>query len=719
MSAEEDVNGFAWWFGWHPGPTIIGVMVFVSVIGFMAVDGAGQIIGVAVLGLIVGFVVHFWGTREVNANYKDLLIEFESKAERTAARGIEVSGAETHSLTWGSGKSPMLVNAFPTYRTSTLVVTGTSVNINEGAKFDMVGREGAGGGTNRELFYDQITAVDSHQDGMFSKLKINTSGGESIDVGSGATETVDAAISAVRKKLREVKSGKNMSMGQQQSQQQSQSNANSGEASTATQSGASAKSGSSTDTESASDDSETDSNRGRSQSAQPESLTDCPACGERIDADAKFCPECGADLTEPNESRGTRPSNTGNGRTAGEQATATGAGTGATGEQPDHPVVDVAGSLLNTKHLESETARRFLERLADPSADETDVTRVVESTIETVESTEAVADTLNEGNFSTERQVKSTRRSLQSADGELARALDPLLTELEDTAEDVSDLQNTQRTHRSALEGIVEAAERSDVVNFRSNDLTDRASTVVTSLQNGDVTFADPSPSFESDVQEVKRAVSPQSTLSQELLTVLEDPDGSDPVGTLQSIVDRLDEYDDIDTMVSDIEARDVRRRIQSLDEELRTRSGDVYDHLADRIRELESMIEGADTLHAVQLYAIYQECTFYDRTLLPRLERSQASRSAGKVSDMLDEVEQRIRYVQDEYITVRADHNHSIPKHFLSLSEDLLTEAERQTSAEPDRAAGTLLAAEALVDHVEELYVRNEYSVMLRRLRG
>lgn len=471
-----------------------------------------------------------------------------------------------------------------------------------------------------------------------------------------------------------------------------------------------------------------------------ETVQTCPNCGAPASDGTKFCRKCGTAL-EADSKKGAAVENSESEREAQENhdvshgspaeadsnhETSVDQPTSRSSsideqriEQPEHPAATVATTLLDSQQVDSEPAQNLLEVLADPSVDETRANRVVESAIDTIESATAVSQTIDEAKFSTQRQVKSAKRNVERVEGDLPRTMKPLLDRLENAMDDVSELEDGKRTLQSALQSLVEEAERTSVLSFRSNDFEDRALTLEKAIQNGDVTFSEPGPSFGSVVDDVKQSGVPQSNLSQELLDTLENPEDNDPSTTLDTVVTRLDEYSDIDTMVSDIEARDVRRRIQSLDEELRNRSGDVYDHLADRIRELESMMEGVDTLHTVQLYAIYQECTFYDRTLLPRLERSQASRSAGNVADMLDDVEQQIRRVQDEYITVRADHNHSIPKHFLSLSEDLLAEAERQTSAEPDRAAGTLLAAEALVDHVEELYVRNEYSVMLRRLRG
>ncbi|GAA0726157.1 hypothetical protein GCM10009060_23480 [Halorubrum trapanicum] len=201
MSVEEDVNEIQWKLGWNPKITIIAVTVLFTIVG-AAIDAVGTFF---VLGILAGGAVYVWGTRTINDNYDSFLSRFISESERKGARGIEVDSANTYSLTYGMGDSPPLVEPSKTYKTNTLVVTDASVNVNKGAEFDMKSRESVAGGSNRELYYDQISAVESHQDGRRSVLEIRTSGGDTIGVGSTNTDTVDAAMSDVRKRVREAK----------------------------------------------------------------------------------------------------------------------------------------------------------------------------------------------------------------------------------------------------------------------------------------------------------------------------------------------------------------------------------------------------------------------------------------------------------------------------------------------------------------------------------
>ena len=171
--------------------------------------------------------------------------------------------------------------------------------------------------------------------------------------------------------------------------------------------------------------------------------------------------------------------------------------------------------------------------------------------------------------------------------------------------------------------------------------------------------------------------------------------------------------------MLSEIGTKDVRRRLDSLSQELGNKDTSIYSHLSDRIRELEALLDDPDRVGSIQLYAIYQEVLYYDRTLLPRLSRSLSGGGSVDAEEMLSTVQWQIEDVKSEFVSVRPDHNHSIPKHFLGLAEELTTDAEKELTDRPERAAGILLAADALIDHVKALYQRNEYSVMLRRLRG
>jgi hypothetical protein len=171
--------------------------------------------------------------------------------------------------------------------------------------------------------------------------------------------------------------------------------------------------------------------------------------------------------------------------------------------------------------------------------------------------------------------------------------------------------------------------------------------------------------------------------------------------------------------MLSEIKTADVQQRLDSLNRELRDHDTAVHSQLANRVRELEAMVDDTNHVDDIQLYAIYQEISFYDRTLLPQLSRTSQAIRSDDSRQLLDDIEHRIEEIQTEYISVRADHNHSIPRHFLDLAESMSNDARGELDKNPDRAAGVLIATDRLLDRVESLYQQNEYSVMLRRLRG
>ena len=690
MGVNEDINGFAWRIGWSPWLTVLGVMVVMTAIAALILEEGSQIGGAAFIGLLAGFAIYFWGTREVNANYEELLQRFVSKTERQAARGIDVAEASTYSLTWGNGESPIFVDPSRTYFTTTLVVTGTSVNINEGAKYEMDARNSKGGGTNRELFYDQITAVDSHQDGNYSTMEIRTAGGESIEVGSGVTETVDAAISEVRKQLRNVKAGRDTSMGQTAVQQT--------ETSPDTQTGSTAQNGDVATSNASAGDSQT--------KPDPEPKEPCLACGDQIDADAAFCPSCGTE--SPFDPGAETPSAESEEETV-EPETATPA------------IVDVADAIERRTEPNSSAARQLCRALGDESADEADVRSALEEAIERLETASEVSEAL----APLERRSSTTvyeniKQDLESQRGRLPAAVEPLVGRLVELNRDIDRRESEHDEIIGDVETICSQAARSDAVSFRNGDTEDRVSELATALESGDVVVTEPSVAVGSVAEEVDRRLRPSSELGRKLIDRLRAPnDESELEATIRESVETLEEYAETREMLSEINTRDVKRRLESLDRELESQDTPVYSHLADRVRELEALIDDSETVDDIQLYAIYQEISFYDRTLLPRLSRSMSGTASEDGDEMLESVQRRIEEIDSEFVSVRPDHNHSIPKHFLGLAEELSADAEQALRSHPERAAGVLLAADAVLDHVEELYERNEYSVMLRRLRG
>lgn len=676
MSEDVSVNNVRWKIGWSPWRVIIGVTIAITLIG-AAVERPGVFF---VLGVFAGIVTWYWGVREINANYNAFLQKFIGESERNAKRGINLDEANLYNLTYYSGNSPVFVEASDKYTNTTIVVSETSINLNRGAEYDMRSRSGNGGGTNEELYYDQVTGVQSHQDGTFTELEIKTSGGDSTRVSSAATDTVDQVVSEVRKRIREIK---NPQRGQQGRH----------------------------------------SNRG--QAPRPTGQT----------------PSSSGDSSAPNAAA---PDS--NGDTGADQTDAP--------ESATHPVTSVSDRMASRTRPSDPLAAELCRTLSASSPDEERIEEILADVIDRLESAGTVADAVADLDGSPDqRQLESARRSVASDGGTLAAGVESALDralELEDELDEArssadtdtnrSDSQPTQaQKHREQLdeleaeidrrkrqydriettaESVCQEAARTDGISFRTTDADDRLVELADALDDGDIVFDTPGGSLAPIAENVEHTARPQTAQSRELLTALGSDWAEDDVSAvLESTVEILDEHAELRAAVADIETRDVRRRLDSLDAELEQEEGAVYRHLADRVRELEAMVdEGVD---GVQLFAIYQECTFYDRTLVPRLSRSDGSSESVDVERRARDIEDRISSINDEYVSVRADHNHTIPKHFLELAEALCDRARRAGDAQPQQSAGQLAAASDLLDHVEELYERNEYSVMLRRLRG
>lgn len=267
----------------------------------------------------------------------------------------------------------------------------------------------------------------------------------------------------------------------------------------------------------------------------------------------------------------------------------------------------------------------------------------------------------------------------------------------------------------SATEAQVEATLKAavDALEFAESGFSE----VSKGLENRQERSRVSGPSLVSIATELERTMRPESDQSRELLAALANPESERTDAVLRSTVRELDASAMFRRTLTEIEPRDVRRRLDALETDLDREGGGVYRHLADRVRELEAMLDRSDR-NDVRLYAIYQESTFYDRTLLPQLSRSEPTDTVD-IERLRTDIRSRLETIENEYIGTRTDHNHAIPRHFLSLAVALCDEAQRLQQEQPERAVGVLTATDDLLTAIENLYDRNEFSVMLRRLRG
>lgn len=438
----------------------------------------------------------------------------------------------------------------------------------------------------------------------------------------------------------------------------------------------------------------------------------CLECGTRVDADVSFCPECGAD--DP-----FTPSKTDEAAASTRSESAPDPEPEPEPEPRDHPITAIADSIANRHRPDSSAAADLCQALAAEDIDERRLEDALEAAVETLETTAAVTDAVEGVDDPSERrQLESAQRALAGERGRLPDALEPIVDRTIAVGDELDACERDRDRMQEAADAACRAASQNADVRLRSDDVADRTAQLAETIESGELGDDTPESTVPSVASDLERSARPQSPQARELLETLGEPASDDTASVLQSTVDSLDAYADLQASIADIGERDVRRRLDALDEELQRADGDIYRHLADRVRELEAMLE-RDGVTDVQLYAIYQECTFYDRTLLPRLSRSLDGDTAADTGQLIADLEARIDEIEREYIDVRADHNHTIPRHFLSLADDLRAEAQRVDGESPMRAVGLCSAADEVLGHVEALYERNEYSVMLRRLRG
>lgn len=198
---EQDISGIRWKIGWNPALAIIGTTVILAIVG-VAIDA---IVPFIAIGLLAGIAVWYWGVGEINSKYSPIKERFYDETARAAARGIDMDNADSFSLNFAVGDSPPLIEAAPKYKSTAILVSDTSFNVNQGAVLDMKQRSKAEGGTNKEFFYDQVSSVETHQSGGATYLEVRTSDGNSVELGPSVQESVAEAEAAIRKQMRETK----------------------------------------------------------------------------------------------------------------------------------------------------------------------------------------------------------------------------------------------------------------------------------------------------------------------------------------------------------------------------------------------------------------------------------------------------------------------------------------------------------------------------------
>lgn len=380
-------------------------------------------------------------------------------------------------------------------------------------------------------------------------------------------------------------------------------------------------------------------------------------------------------------------------------------------------VVAVAQDIERRIDPDSEAARTLCRTLADGSNDADTLRSAVEQTVATLDQRDAVVTALEPVDTrATDDTLGRATRALEAQSTQLSTGIGAVVDHLRQVETDIEARAADRETLADDIDTICSAAASTGAVTVRHVDGGSRLQQVASALETGKLTVRQPTTAVSSVVRDGPMG-QPDSPVARELYAALRDQsDGTAIRSALDESVALLEEYAETRELLSGISDADIRTRIDSLSRELQQQDNTVCSQLGNRVRELEAMLDGrADD---VQRYAIYQEVLFYDRTLVPRLSRPPAD--VDEANDQLvGAIRREVDEIEREYVSVRADHNHAIPNHFLMLADELANDAGQDIRRHPDRARGVLTGAEAILGNVRELYDRNEYSVMLRRLES
>lgn len=223
---------------------------------------------------------------------------------------------------------------------------------------------------------------------------------------------------------------------------------------------------------------------------------------------------------------------------------------------------------------------------------------------------------------------------------------------------------------------------------------------------------------LEEEVTRARNRTNPRSRRARRLFDALEE--GEDVESALASAASRLDEAATADAVMDDVDSDEVAGLADQVADDLADAGGRTAAALSERAADLGNRVDRAGDSNRVVAFAAREELTFYRQLLREEALGAADGSDSESLDRRLEAVRERRRAVERDYVEERSDHNHSIPLYFLSLVDAVVDAAAQQAAdGQRKRAIGTVGVAEDLVEHVEGLYEQNQYSVMLRSLRG
>jgi len=394
----------------------------------------------------------------------------------------------------------------------------------------------------------------------------------------------------------------------------------------------------------------------------------------------------------------------------------------AAGGSDDAVVARAAAAVRSSRSPRSPTAGTLLDVLDDDRVDERLVRDAIEDAVDDLEAADGVTRAAERvGDVTMPAQADAFADQLADVDGPLPRALEPIAGDLASLASDRDATRSQRSTADAVLADLADAVERESTVALSGSTAVERGRSLADRVDAGDVTVGAGDGAVADAAATVGARANPESAAATGLLDALGTPTAVSSgrlEGALTTAVGALDEHARTTAVVDDVDADDVISAGNAVKRDLDP-GNDVEGVLLERVASLIEDVDRTGEADDVQRFAAHREIAFYRDTLVPVLDadRDEGATDAS-ASDMVETVRERIDAVE-AYYERRGDHNHTIPRHFVTLARTLHEDARQLADTQPERARGILTATAALLDHVEDLYERNQYSIMLRRLRG
>lgn len=204
MGASQDqtpvkIDDTRWKIGWSPLLVIFPLTLIGALIGW----NTDNLVVFSAAGLLAGLGIWYLGVQEVNSKYPPLLDDFQDTTRKRVAD--ETGGITVNSMyTFVSpmGDSPPLIKPAKTYSVAHLIFGDTSLLINKAFQYDMENRTTYRGGEQSELFYDQISNVQSENYSNYATLQVSLSSGEIAEIPSRDPQSVEAVKSELQENIR-------------------------------------------------------------------------------------------------------------------------------------------------------------------------------------------------------------------------------------------------------------------------------------------------------------------------------------------------------------------------------------------------------------------------------------------------------------------------------------------------------------------------------------